>query len=148
MDKDMNIADFYAADGTWSEVILDHALNFPDRPALVFQDTSVTYGQLNAMVEECAGYLGRMGLGKGDCMALLSPPRQEAMITFLAAARLGALWVGLNPRYQVRELTYVIPHDRQKPVSSVSDFEHSDYTGNIQELLIGVATEVMHELGL
>src|SRR3546814_10690964 len=104
MDKDMNIADFYAADSTWSDVILDHALNFPDRPALVFQDTSVTYGQLNAMVEECAGYLGRMGLGKGDCMALLSPPRQEAMITFLAAARLGALWVGLRSEEHTSEL--------------------------------------------
>src|SRR3546814_12474789 len=104
MDKDMNIAYFYAAYSTWSDVILDHALNFPDRHALVFQDTSVTYGQLNAMVEECAGYLGRMGLGKGDCMALLSQPRQEAMITFLAAARLGAPWVGLIPRYQLGEM--------------------------------------------
>lgn len=144
----MNIADFYAADSTWSDVILDHALNFPDRPALVFQDTSVTYGQLNAMVEECAGYLGRMGLGKGDCMALLSPPRQEAMITFLAAARLGALWVGLNPRYQVRELNYVIQHARPKLVLSVSDFENRDYAGDIQESLMGIAPEAMPEVVL
>src|SRR3546814_9603312 len=84
----------------------------------------------------------------GDCMALLSPPRQEAMITFLAAARLGALWVGLNPRYQVRELNYVIQHARPKLVLSVSDFENRDYAGDIQESLVGIAPEAMPEVVL
>src|SRR3546814_10885878 len=61
---EMRISDWSSDVCSSDLVILDHALHFPDRPALVFQDTSVTYGQLNAMVEECAGYLGRMGLGK------------------------------------------------------------------------------------
>lgn len=146
MDKDMKLVDIYAANSTWSDVILGHALNFPDRPALAFKDTSINYGQLNAMVEECAGYLSRMGLGKGDCMALLSPPRQEAMITLLAAARLGALWVGLNPRYQVRELNYVIQHARPKLVLSVTGFEGRDYTADLQASLHGMDAGTVPEI--
>src|SRR3546814_20713037 len=96
MDKDMTIADFYAADSTWSDVILDHALNFPDRPALVFHVTSVTYGQLNPMSEECATYLGRKRLGQVVCMAMLFSPRPSSRITLRPDTVLEPTWEGLK----------------------------------------------------
>src|SRR5690606_9438948 len=44
----------------------------------------------------------------GDRVAMLSTPRPEFLIVFLAAARIGAVWVGLNPRYTLDELRYVV----------------------------------------
>lgn len=39
---------------------------------------------------------------------MVTTPRWEQVVVFLACARLGAVFVGLNPRHSVDELVYVI----------------------------------------
>src|SRR5690606_27131280 len=75
----------------------------------------------------------------GDCIAMLSPPRPEAMITFFAAARLGAVWVGLNPRYRIRELAYVIGHARPALIVSIGGFEERDYVSDLDAAMADVS---------
>lgn len=120
---------------TWWDIITQHACHYPDRKVFAFKDHCITYSQLIPLVEACARSLSARGIGKGDCIAFLSPPRPEAMITLFAAARLGALWVGLNPKYQVPELNYVISHARPKLVISIHAFENRDYVGDLRNAL-------------
>lgn len=126
---------------TWWDVITQHARRYPDRKVLAFKNQSITYSQLIPLVEACARSLSARGIGQGDCIALLCPPRPEAMITFFAAARLGALWVGLNPKYQIPELNYVIGHAQPKLVISIESFEGRDYVGDLHSALEGIAQE-------
>src|SRR5262249_22093124 len=44
------------------------------------------------------------GVRKGDRVATLQTPHPDFVIAFLAAASIGAIWLGLNPRYQSLEL--------------------------------------------
>ena len=48
------------------------------------------------------------GVGKGDRVAMLAPPSPDFLTVFLATAAVGAIWVGLNPRYRYEELAYVV----------------------------------------
>lgn len=124
-----------APGGTWWDVIAEHARRHPARVALAHGDASITYGELTGRVERCAAGLSARGVAAGDCVAMLAPPTPEAMVSFLAAARLGALWVGLNPRYQQREMAYVIGHARPKLVISVASFEERRYEDDLRDAL-------------
>ena len=64
-----------------------HAEQFGDRIALRTLESSMSYGQLSGQVERCARALHVMGLKEGDRIAVLAPPRMEAFVTFLAAAK-------------------------------------------------------------
>ena len=44
----------------------------------------------------------------GERIAVLSTPRVEFLVAWLAALRVGLVYVGLNPRYTYRELAHVI----------------------------------------
>ncbi|MCB2114509.1 MAG: AMP-binding protein [Parvularculaceae bacterium] len=85
-----------------------HAERTPDAEAMILNDARINYARFHAEVESLAKALIAAGVSKGDRIAALSPPAPDYFITFLAAASIGAVWVGLNPRYTLNELSYVI----------------------------------------
>ena len=84
------------------------AARAPDSPAVVFEDMRWSYGELHRRVEACAKGLLACGIAKGDRVAMLATPRPEYAVVFLATARIGAIWVGLNPVQQLDEYRYIL----------------------------------------
>ena len=80
----------------------------PDRQAAVLGERRLTYRELAAAVRTCAASLDRSGVRRGDRVAHLGAPDVDFLITFLAAGEIGAVWLGLNPRYTDREVAYVL----------------------------------------
>jgi long-chain acyl-CoA synthetase len=76
--------------------------------ALKCETRSVTYKELDAAVEHTAAGFARLGLGKGDRIALLLGNNIEFVVTLLAAARLGAISVPMNIRQRRREILYML----------------------------------------
>lgn len=129
--EDLPTPDHLARLGDWLD---SHAKHWPDRAALEFETLSLSYAELRAQVDRCArAYLAR-GVRPGDCIAMLSPPRAEAFISFLAAARIGALWLGLNPRYKLPELSYVVGDARPVLLVCIDSFEDRDYEPDLEAL--------------
>jgi acyl-CoA synthetase (AMP-forming)/AMP-acid ligase II len=90
------------------DLLADSANRFPDREAAVFGDRRIGYRELDTAVGRCARALLAAGIGRGDRVAMLTTPRPEFLIVFLATLRVGAIWVGLNPVHQPAELGYVL----------------------------------------
>ena len=67
---------------------------FGDREALVFEERSFSYRELNTMVEAAAGGLAGLGLAKGDTITLYAANSWEWIVSYFAIARLGAV---INP---------------------------------------------------
>jgi len=88
-----------------SEVCVDRwAQRDPDRVALVAEreDGSqriYTFGELLEEVERAAGALGEAGAEKGDTVAVYLPMCAEAIISMLAIARIGAVFVPVFSGY-------------------------------------------------
>ncbi len=99
------------------------ALNaHPGRPALTFYQGrtpagQLTYGELLTRVAAMAARLhGNFGIGPGDRIALLSVNRLEVPVVCLAAMRLGAALVPLNPGAPPEDWSYVVDHAEAKLV--------------------------------
>ncbi|RIB24221.1 acetyl-coenzyme A synthetase [Gigaspora rosea] len=74
-----------------------HAIKNPDKVAIIYeadepgQDRKITYGELLRDVCRLANALKAHGVRKGDIVTIYMPMIPEAIIAFLACARLGAL---------------------------------------------------------
>lgn len=68
----------------------------------------LTYGALNAKVEAEACALLAAGIKFGDRIAFFGEPSLDYWINFLAATSIGAIWLGLNPKYREQELAYIL----------------------------------------
>ena len=91
-----------------SDYVRHYAGATPDREAIVFGANRLTWRDLDGAVSRCAAALGASGAKAGDRIAMLTTPRPEFAIVLLAAQRLGAIWVGLNPRYRLAEMEYIL----------------------------------------
>jgi len=78
------------------------------REAAVLGDVRWSYATLDAEIDRCARALLASGAKAGDRVATLAPPGLDFITTYLAATRIGATWVGLNPKYRIDELAHVI----------------------------------------
>jgi len=90
------------------DYVLRHGREHPERRAIVSAEGALSYAELAALVQRHARALWAVGIRPGDRVALLSTPRPEFVVSYLATTMIGAIWLGLNPRYSARELRYVL----------------------------------------
>ena len=103
---------------------IDHyAALAPDRPALLTGAGPVSYRALAAAVDRSARALLAADVAPGDRVGLLSTPRPAFVVSYLAATKIGAIWFGLNPRYTVPEIAYVLGDAEPRLVLSIEEFE-------------------------
>lgn len=86
----------------------------PDRDAMVFEGKRFTYSQISQRVNRLGNALAKLGIKKGDRVAMLQVNCPECIETYFAAARLGAIYVPLNFRAKEDELSYMSSHAEAK----------------------------------
>ena len=91
------------------DALSEHYRRQPDKVALQFIDGApVTYGELEAAVNRAANALLAQGLQPGDRVAVQLPKCLPFITLHLAAMRLGAIFLPLNPAYPLAELRYFL----------------------------------------
>lgn len=85
--------------------MLDEAAEkYPNRYALIFQNTRITYKKLRERAELFAGALRRMGVRSGQRVAIMLPNLPQTMIAFWGVIKAGAVVVMTNPLYMEKEI--------------------------------------------
>ena len=92
------------------QILSDSAQKYPDRTAVVFYGTEITYRKLDDLAWRFATFLNDLGLSKGDRVALFLPNCPQYIIAFYGTLRAGGVVVPCNPLYKERELAYQL-HD-------------------------------------
>ena len=77
---------------------------YPDKAALNFFGTEMTFWELRLQVLRMANALGGLGIKKGDRVGIHLPNCPQYPIAYYAALFLGAIVVNLNPMYTAEEL--------------------------------------------
>jgi fatty-acyl-CoA synthase len=92
-----------------SSLIARNAAFTPDKPAIHFEGTTLSYAAFHARIEATAKALkAECGVGRGDRVAILSLNRPDYLVLLYACARLGAILVPLNWRLAVAEQLFIL----------------------------------------
>jgi fatty-acyl-CoA synthase len=94
--------------GTWFGAhLVTSAAEAGPEPALVFENTSWTYAELDLAIRRTMRRLGELGVGRGDRVVMQGTPRPEALVALFAVTRMGAVLVPLHPQVTGGELAIV-----------------------------------------
>jgi fatty-acyl-CoA synthase len=105
----------------------------PRKPAFVYEDRPVTYGELNHSVNRIAHVLQEKRIRKGDRVSVLLKNCPEFLEVFFAAAKLGIIFVPLNFRLAGPELEYQLNNAGVRLLVF-----HDSFTDRIQSILSSV----------
>ena len=93
-----------------AELFARQAENTPTRECLVFGPRRMTYGQVDQEATALQAALCDLGIGAGDAVAVQLTNQPEWLVCLLAAARLGAIVVPIDPSVSYHELKYQLRH--------------------------------------
>src|ERR1051325_1587402 len=85
-----------------------NALKFPVKIAAKDRFRQITYGDLNARVNQLAHGLLNLGVREGDAVAMLIDNRIEHLEAVFATAKIGALAIPLDVKWRALEIASVI----------------------------------------
>ncbi len=80
----------------------------PDAPAVVFEDQTLTYAELNARANRLAHYLRRSGVGPDVLVAICAERSLEMVVGLLGILKAGGAYVPLDPAYPADRLAYML----------------------------------------
>ena len=88
------------------KIIQKWALATPEKQAIIVDGKSQTYDELNCEANKIAHAFNEMGLRKGDRIAVLCFNCIEVASAYIAAAKLGLVFIPLNNRLTSKELLF------------------------------------------
>ncbi len=84
------------------------AARFPEKPATIWQDVTLSYAELDAQANRFANALLAEGMEKGDKVGMICRNRPEYAVAFFGAARSGLVLVNVSVLLAEEELRFVL----------------------------------------
>ena len=91
-----------------ADLVREAARRSGDKPALLYRDTSMTWGELERHVAATAAGLAALGLRPGDRVALVLGNTPGFVVSYFGALRGGFVAVPVNTAYTPAELEHVL----------------------------------------
>ncbi|MCY9135554.1 AMP-binding protein [Bacillus atrophaeus] len=127
-------------DLTIGRLLEQTAKRHPDREAVVYPDRNLryTYTQFNRLCRRTAKGLMKLGIKKGDHVAVWASNVPEWLTAQFAAAQIGAVLVTVNTNFQSAELDYLLKHSDASALILMDSYRGTSYT----EILNGLIPEL------
>ncbi|MHB1011503.1 MAG: long-chain-fatty-acid--CoA ligase [Desulfobacteria bacterium] len=103
------------------------ARTFPERLAIAHGDHELTYRQANERINRLANGFGKLGIKKGENVAILLNNRPEFLETLFACFKAGIGTVPINFRLHPKESAFIIDNSEAVAVIIDEDFRDSLY---------------------
>ncbi|MCM3159458.1 AMP-binding protein [Bacillus subtilis] len=110
---------------------------YPDRDAVVYPDRNIryTYAQFDSLCRQTAKGLMRMGIGKGDHVAIWASNIPEWLAVQFATAKIGAVLVTVNTNYQAHELDYLLKQSDAAALIIMDSYRGTSYPDIVNSLI-------------
>jgi len=96
------------------EMLRETAEKFPDSQAIYFEGFRITYKEFNNLVDKLATSLSKIGVKKGDVVAIDLPNCPQFVIAFYAIVRIGAIANPIIPLHKFVEIVHQINDSESK----------------------------------
>ena len=98
----------YPKDKCIHELFEEQAERSPDAAAAVFEDTQLTYRELNRRANQLARYLQRFGVGPETLVGLYVKRSLEMVVGLLGILKAGGAYVPLDASYPTKRLAFML----------------------------------------
>ncbi len=122
-----------------------HAEAQPTATAVVFEEASLTYGELNRRANQLAMQLQSNGVQPNDHVGLFVERSLEMTIGILGILKAGAAYVPLDPTYPVSHLRYIIEDAQLSTIVSQPHLANALSAGTSQVLTVSVTAALPDE---
>ncbi len=92
------------------EIFARTARKYPGKPAVVSEEGTLTYRELDERVNRLAAAWLDLGVSRGDKVAVLMPNSIRTIESYYAAHKCGAVVVPVNIRLSPKEVKYILDH--------------------------------------
>ena len=107
---------------TFADIIDEAAANNPDREAVISGDTRLTFAEVHKRANKVAKGLIKLGIQKGDRVAILMQNIAEYPSIVFAISKVGAVIVTCNTRFMKDELQYILNKSEANTLIMTSEF--------------------------
>ncbi|MEU9185750.1 amino acid adenylation domain-containing protein [Streptomyces sp. NPDC048484] len=97
---------------TWPEMFAEQVRQRPDEIALVFEDTRLTYAELDERANRLAHALVARGAGPERVVALAVPRSAELIVAEVAVLKSGAAYLPVDTDYPADRISYMLADAR------------------------------------
>ncbi|HEV8491405.1 MAG TPA: amino acid adenylation domain-containing protein, partial [Candidatus Angelobacter sp.] len=127
------------------ELFEEQARRTPQAPAIVFEDASLTYGDLNRRANQLARYLRTIGVKPETRVAIGVERGLEMVVGMVAVLKAGGAYVPLDLSYPEQRLRFIL--EDSAPVALLARSDLRDLPGAIAPgmQLVDVENEVVYE---
>jgi fatty-acyl-CoA synthase len=112
------------------DILRRHARTRGEKTAYVIGDARVSYRVFHERSNQLARALRRLGVQRGDRIAVMAHNRPEYPIIYFAAIKLGAIVVPVNARFAAPEVEMVVRHSEAETVFVAREF--ADLVGELR----------------
>jgi fatty-acyl-CoA synthase len=122
--------------GLLGDVLSRQAAQYPDKDALIYPELGLrwSFRQLEELAQNCARGLMRLGISKGERVALWSTNLPEWVVLFFALAKIGAAMVTVNTLLRRHEVEYLLGQSECCTLILSRGFRDVDYVETIYEI--------------
>lgn len=104
------------------ETLSQSALRHPEHSAIIFEGQTFSYSTLETHITKFASGLSKLGINKGDKIALVVGNSPHFIISLYGALKVGAVVIPVNPLYSPDELVYILTNGDAKAVITLDLF--------------------------
>ncbi|MBO9732433.1 MAG: amino acid adenylation domain-containing protein [Chitinophaga sp.] len=108
----------YPKDKTFPELFAAQAALTPKATAVVFEDTQLTYKELNEKSNQLAHYLRQQGVKAGALVPLYIDRSAEMIVAILGIVKAGAAYVPIDPDFPADRMAFMLKDTRAEVVVS------------------------------
>lgn len=110
----------------WEKEVYRH----PDKVALAYNGTRISYENMNQKINVLAHRLINMGVKKGDYVAIFSGRHLETVYSIYAVIKAGGAYVPIDPKYPKDRIQYMLSDCKPKLILK----DHSELESNIPSI--------------
>ncbi|HJJ48238.1 MAG TPA: AMP-binding protein, partial [Methanocorpusculum sp.] len=105
----------------------------PDAPAVICNDTTLTYAELGDLSERLASYIHAKGIGTDEFVSILVPRNEFMAITSLGVTKAGAAYQPLDATYPPDRLNFMVKDSGARLLIADRQLRPllADYTGDV-----------------
>lgn len=120
----------YPKDKTFVGLFLEQTQRTPDAIAIIFENETITYRELDERSNRLAHHLIEKGVAKEDLVSICIEKNTEMIIGILAVLKSGGAYVPIDPNYPKERIDYILEDTNSNIILSSSNLKNviEEYT--------------------